>query len=162
MVAVCLALLALAVRCCGPRARRARRTRHPDARAARARGTLLAAVGVAVSGLAQTVEHRRAAVAVRIGGRRAVRARRVRAQVRRVFVLTRAALGAESVFLGIPGVASILRFAHGILGTYLFGTFDWHFDWFSILISRNWRSFQARSWTFDITLSTQNRVAHKD
>jgi len=47
------------------------------------------------------------------------------------------------------------------LGAYPFGTFDWHFDWFSILISRNWRSLQARSLIFDITLSTQNRVAHK-
>jgi len=56
--------------------------------------------------------------------------------------------------------SSTLSFTHGIVGGYLFYMFDWHFDWFRILISRNWRSRQARFWTFVITLSTQNRVAH--
>jgi len=31
----------------------------------------------------------------------------------------------------------------------------WHFDWFSILISLNWRARQVRSFTFGITLSTE-------
>jgi len=31
----------------------------------------------------------------------------------------------------------------------------WHFDWFSILISRNWRARQAHSFNFGITLSTE-------
>jgi len=56
---------------------------------------------------------------------------------------------------------STVCFAHGIFGGHLLGMFDGHFDWFSILISRNWRSHQARSFTFDITWRTQNRVAHK-
>ena len=55
---------------------------------------------------------------------------------------------------------STLCFAHRIFAGHLLGMFDWHFDLFSILISRNWRSRQVRSFTFDITLSTQNRVAH--
>jgi len=38
---------------------------------------------------------------------------------------------------------------------------DQHFECFSILISRNWYSRQPRSFAFGITLSTQNRVAHK-
>jgi len=56
---------------------------------------------------------------------------------------------------------STVCFAHGIFGGHVLGMFDWHFDLFSILISRNWRSRQARSFTFDITWRTQNRVAHK-
>ena len=51
-------------------------------------------------------------------------------------------------------------FAHGIVGGYFFYMLDRHFDWLSILILRNWCSRQARFFTFDITLSTQNRVAH--
>jgi len=31
----------------------------------------------------------------------------------------------------------------------------WHLDWFSILILRNWRARQARSFNFGITLSTE-------
>jgi len=31
----------------------------------------------------------------------------------------------------------------------------WHFDWFSILISMNWRARQARSFAFGITVSTE-------
>jgi len=53
-----------------------------------------------------------------------------------------------------------LRFAHGIVGGYFFYMFNRHFDGLSILILRNWCSRQARFFTFDITLSTQNRVAH--
>jgi len=45
--------------------------------------------------------------------------------------------------------------------TYLFRMSDQHFEWFSILISRNWYSRQPRSFAFGITLSTQTRVAHK-
>ena len=56
--------------------------------------------------------------------------------------------------------SSTLRFAHDIVGGYLFYMFDWHLDWLSILISRDWRSRQACFLTFDITLSTQNTVAH--
>ena len=56
---------------------------------------------------------------------------------------------------------SSLCFTYGIFGGHLLSNFYRHFDWFSILISRNWRSRTARSFTFDITLSTQNRVAHK-
>jgi len=50
---------------------------------------------------------------------------------------------------------------HDIFGVYVFGMSDQHFEWFSILISRNWYSRQPRSFTFGITLSTQNTVAHK-
>ena len=35
----------------------------------------------------------------------------------------------------------------------------WHLDRFSILISRNWRARQARSYTFGITLSTDQGCA---
>jgi len=35
----------------------------------------------------------------------------------------------------------------------------WHFDWFSLLISRNWRARQARAFTFGITLSTEQGCA---
>jgi len=31
----------------------------------------------------------------------------------------------------------------------------WHFDWFSILFSRNWRARQAHSFTFGITVNTK-------
>jgi len=36
---------------------------------------------------------------------------------------------------------------------------SWYFDWFSILISLNWRARQARSFTFGITLSTEQGCA---
>ena len=60
---------------------------------------------MAVSGFAQAVQDRGAGVAVRVRECRARRTPRVRAQVRGVLVLARAALRTESVGLGVSGVA---------------------------------------------------------
>jgi len=56
---------------------------------------------------------------------------------------------------------SSLCFTYGIFGGHLLGNFYRHFDWFSISISRNWRSRTACFFTFFITSSTQNRVVHE-
>jgi len=61
----------------------------------------------------------------------------------------RTGLRIKSKKLHRSGEVDLFSFLEGLS----FGS--WHFDWFSILISLNWRERQARSFAFGITLSTE-------